>query len=299
MQNVFVDQDWASIVEKKHTFYSRFNLAEFQRGVQEFWSKPLSEDPSDVVNEVKDLVSIDGTFCFPFSWDEYLPYTSFWRVRKVSSTAIRDGLTIEDLWEAPKEFVPAGRLNEPEQPLLYTSIGDPLAPMREVGLESGDLFILIWYQLHSPIRFKRIGITNTDTDLTAHEQHVEEALSTFIRDVLTIPASQKCEDLYSLTHQVLGLVLPLDYVNDGWIFESTLVPDADNAVIVPANGHAKLSVKNVLYAQFISADTDGIVAAYGAFYDGTVRRADGIRFQDIPKDRFNDFDEMLGWVDPQ
>ena len=123
--------------------------------------------------------------------------------------------------------------------------------------------------------------------------------STFIRDVLTIPASQKCEDLYSLTHQVLGLVLPLDYVNDGWIFESTLVPDADNAVIVPANGHAKLSVKNVLYAQFISADTDGIVAAYGAFYDGTVRRADGIRFQDIPKDRFNDFDEMLGWVDPQ
>src|SRR5699024_5241818 len=58
----------------------------------------------------------------------------------------------------------------------------------------------------------------------------------------------------------LGIVFPIDHVNDGWIFKSTLMPDADNAVIVPANAHTKLSVKNVLVAQFISADADEITA---------------------------------------
>lgn len=293
--NVFVDQDWDLIVEKKRAFYSRFDLAEFQRSVEEFWSKPLAKDPSAVAEEVKDLVSIGDEFCFPFSWDEYLPATDFWRVRKVSADTMRNGLTVADLWEAPKEFVPAGRLNQPEQPLLYTCMGNPAAPMREAGLEPDDIFILIWYRLHEPIQFKRIGVTNTDPALTAHEQHIEEALSTFIRDVLTIPASHEHDALYSLTQRVLESFFPIDHVNDGWIFKSTLMPDADNAVIVPANAHTKLSVKNVLAAQFISADD--LTAVYHAFSDGVERIGDKIGLQKFPQNDFNGFQEILDWVD--
>jgi|GEM_PF-3094307 len=295
--NVFVDQDWGSIVEKKRAFYSRFDVGDFQRSVEKFWSEPLSKDPRAVAEEVKDLVSIRDEFCFGFSWDEYPPGTDFWRARKVSADTMRNGLTRGDLWEAPKKFVRAGRLNQPEQPLLYTCMGNPLAPMREAGLGPDDIFILVWYRLHTPIRFKRIGITNTDTALTAHEQNVEEALSTFIRDVLTIPASHEHDDLYSLTQQVLESFFPMDHVNDGWIFKSTLIPNADNAVIAPDNAHTKLSVKNVLAGQFISADDEGITAVYRAFSDGVESVGDKIGLQEIPQDRFNDFQEMLDWVD--
>lgn len=297
MHNVFVDQDWASVAEKKRAFYSRFHLVDFQRRVREFWSKPLSKDPSAVAEEIQDLVSIGDEYCFPFSWDEFLPGTDFWRVRKVSADTMRNGLTVEDLWEAPKDFVPAGRLNQPKQPLLYTCMGNPLAPMHEAGLEPEDIFILIWYRLHKSIQFKRIGITNTDTALTAHEQQIEKALSTFIHDVLTIPASPERDDLYFLTQQVLKSFFPIDHVNDGWVFKSTLMPNADNAVIVPDNAHAKLTVKNIIAACFISADADGITVVYRAFSDGVERIGDKIGFQEIPQDRSHEFQEILEWVD--
>jgi len=68
-------------------------------------------------------------------------------------------------------------------------------------------------------------------------------------------------------------------------------------VIAPDNAHTKLSVKNVLAGQFISADDEEITAMYRAFSDGVESVGDKIGLQEIPQDRFNDFQEMLDWVD--
>lgn len=292
-------EELESLVQLKRPFYSRFDLETFQENVAAFWSSDLSGRAEDILGEIVRTISIGEDWSFPFSWDEYLPGTDFWRVRRVEPDHLRRGITSSDLWEAPRQFVPAGRLNLPEESLLYACMGNPLGPMIEAGLRPDDGFIMIWYRLLEPIVFKRVGLTNPDPDLTDHEQRIEEALSGFIRDVLSIPAEHHGTGIYALTQQVLQQFHPLTPRETGWTYESTLVPDVVNVAIQPKPAHAKLAVNAVIAGRMDCIDQSGISAYYRAHSDGRVRFGNNIGFQYFPENNGMSFEEMLKSVQPR
>ena len=245
-------------------------------------------------------VRIGEDWVFPFSWDEYLPGTDFWRVRRVTPQQLQAGLTVGDLWEAPREFVPAGRLNLPNESLLYTCLGNPLGPMAEAGLEAGDTFIMIWYRLLEPIVFKRVGVTNPDRDLTDQEQRIEEALSSFIRDVLAIPADKHGARIYALTQQVLRQFYPLDSGwETGWTYESTLSAGLLNAAIEAETAHAKLAVNSLIAGRVESIDQTGVSAYYRAHSDGRKRFGDKIGFAYFPDEGLRNLESIITWTQPR
>jgi len=290
----------ASLVELKRLFYSGFDLNAFNENVAAFWSRDLSERAEDLLEAIIQTMRIGEDWVFPFSWDEYLPGTDFWRVRRVTPEQLRVGLTVSDLWEAPREFVPAGRLNLPNEPLLYTTLGNPLGPMREAGLEAGDTFIMIWYRLLEPIVFKRVGATNPDLDLTDQEQRIEEALSVFIKNVLAIPAEQHGPCIYALTQQVLRRFYPLDSNwETGWTYESTLTSGTSNAAIEVEAAHAKLAVNSVIAGRIGSIDQAGVSAYYRAHSDGQARHGDKIGFAYFPEDGPRTLESIIEWTQPR
>lgn len=297
MNNIFMNQDNSDLAKMKREFYARYDLQDFRKKVSGFWSRPLPSDVDAILDQVLEVANMTEKVHFPFTWEEYLPGTVFLRVRKVSAEKFQRGFTVKDLWEAPKEYVPAGRLNQPEEPLLYTCIGDPHGPMFEAGLKPDDYFILVEYKLRTPIYFKKIGVTDEHIDLTPREREIEEVLSTFIRDVLTIPAGEGPEDLYTLTQKTLESFFPFDEVIDGWTFESTLRPPVKNAVIAPSDAHSKLEVNSVIAALFSLSPSGDAHPRFLAFSDGTERVGDKIGFQSIPPLNFTYEDEIYDWVE--
>lgn len=290
----------ASLAELKRPFYSNFDLTAFHENVSAFWSRNFTDRAETILEAMMQTVHIDGDWIFPFSWDEYLPSTDFWRVRRVSPEQLQAGLTVGDLWEAPREFVPAGRLNLPNESLLYTCLGNPLGPMMEAGLEAGDAFIMIWYRLLEPIVFKRVGVTNPDPDLSGQEQRIEEALSIFIRDVLAIPAEKHGAGIYALTQQVLRQFFPLDSGwETGWTYESTRFAGLLNAAIEAEAAHAKLAVKSVIAGRIESIDQAGVSAYYRAHSDGRERHGDKIGFAYFPEDGPQSLESIIAWTQPR
>jgi hypothetical protein len=290
----------ASLAELKRPFYSDFDMTTFRENVNAFWSLDLSDRAEDILEAMMQTVRIGEDWVFPFSWDEYLPGTDFWRVRQVTSEQLRAGLSVSDLWEAPRELVPMGRLNLPNESLVYTCLGNPVGPMMEAGLKAGDTFIMIWYRLLEPIVFKRVGMTNPDPGLTDQEQRIEEALSAFTRDVLAIPAEKHGTRIYALTQQVLQQFYPLDSNwETGWTYESTLSPRLLNAAIEVEPAHLKLAVNSVIAGRVESVDQTGVSAYYRAHSDGLKRFGDKIGFAYFPKYGPQTLESIIEWSRPR
>lgn len=292
-------------VHMKRPFYARFDLNAFKNRVDAFWAKDLADANTDVLKEVGHVISVGEDSVFPFGWKEWLPHTPFFRVRRVTLEQLQDGLKQKDLWEPPREATTAGRLNLPNETFLYTALGDPSALMHETGLMPRDYFILIRYVLTEPIIFKQVALTNTDHDLTQHEQDIEIAISGFVRDVLSIPTDRNESRIYTTTQQVLRHYYPLAPEESGWSYESTQMPGLINAAILPRAAHTKLSVSTVVAGYVDNIDQDNIVwANYRAYSDGQGNHENKIAFRSFPRKRFllpgnrlRSLEEYLAWTE--
>lgn len=290
-------KDSTSHTELKRSFYSRFNLDEFRSKIADFWSQDFSDDADAILARARQTVSVGDDFVFPFSWDEYLPGSDFWRIRKIPSEHFREGLNEPDLWEAPSRHAPAGRLNSRGESLLYSCLGNPIGPLYEAGLVPGDTFIFIWYKLIRPIMFKRVGITNPDPDLTDHEQQIEEALSAFLRDVLAIPAKGQELRSYTLTQKVLQTYYHLAPQESGWTYTSTFKAEVLNAAIEPKAAHARLAINTVIAGQVVAQDMNGeFTINCRAYSDGKARHGDKIGFEFFPEDGLQSLQDIFEWA---
>lgn len=294
-----IQRDEATLrTEAKRIFYAKFNLEKFHARVTDFWRIDFSDRSNEVVPEMERALRIDDGYVFPFYWKQYLPSTPFFRVRKLPLAHLQNGLTENDLWEAPQEKTPLGRLNLPNESLLYTAVETPNALMDETDLSPGDFFVLIKYNLVHEIFFKTVEKTDVDEALTDRELNVEEAITEFVRSVLLIPASHYGSETYTITQQVLRHFYSLAPEETGWTYESTRKNKMINAAITPESGHKNLRINTVLAGHVNSIDTNNeFFADYFAYSDGQARWGNKIGFDYFPKHGLGSLEKHIEWTE--
>ncbi len=127
---------------------------------------------------------------FPMSRRIYPKGTKFCRVRKLDFN--QHEFTYNDFWEPPREIINAGRINKKSEQLLYMTEGEVRSPMEEIGIKSGDNFIIMFYEAKSDISFTEIG-----WDIIKSETHGEIGL--LIKQFLDRNFSKKGSDAYRLS----------------------------------------------------------------------------------------------------
>lgn len=293
-------EDPTSPTRAKRRFYAQFDLDNFQKRVEVFWHINFANSTNHVVEEVERVLRVNDEYVFPFYWKEYLPSTPFFRVRAVPQEQLSAGLTESDLWEPPQHLTPSGRLNLPKESLLYTALEKPNALMHEVGLVPGDSFILVKYNLVEPIFFKTVEKTDVDENLEPHEKLIEEAITSFVRSVLVIPADHFGQATYAVTQQLLRHFYPLAPEESGWTYESTQKSEMINAAITPKSAHASLTTTVVLAGRMHSIDeNDDVLAEYVGYSNGQARWGENIGWEYFPNTGLKSLEDYVDWAEQE
>ena len=112
-------------------------------------------DPDSVESKLRHLLDFYDVLNYEMSYDR-----SYWRARKCSGRLGYDNTN--ELGAPPAKITKAGRMNEPEQPMLYLSTNH-FSILEEIGSKAGDIVHIIAYEqkLESKLRCAIVGeITN-------------------------------------------------------------------------------------------------------------------------------------------
>lgn len=292
----------AKVNRLKRKHYRNFDESKFDQRVADFEKMNFADPTLDLLSAVKNVLrqTPDGGYVLPTSWDLIPPGRLLWRARSMSREALRVGdITPSDLWEAPQQYVGLGRLNAANEPVLYTCLGRPLETLLEARVtQPGDTFLLVGYNIWKPLVLHRIGVTNPDSSLSKEHQRIEEKISRFVAESLSIPALNDDPRIYAFTRQLLRALYTLEPEWEvGWAYASILAgPDVINVAIEPQAARARLEVVTVIAGQ-VEELIDGETGYYLAGHsDGRAARDGRIKFRDFPHDQFSSLQEYFDFV---
>ena len=289
-----------NLLKRKH--YRNFDENRFDQRVADFERLDFDDPKIDLLSAVENVLrqAPDDGYLLPTSWDEITPGQLLWRARPMSREALRIGdITPSDLWEAPRQLIGQGRLNAANEPVLYTCLGRPLETLLEARVtQPGDTFLLVGYKVWKPIIVRRIGVTNPDSSLPKEHQRIEEKVSRFVAESLSIPALDDDPRIYAFTRQLLRTIYRLEPGREvGWIYASTLAgPDVLNVAIEPQSAHAKLEVVSVMGGQIEELPDGEMGHSLHGYSDGRAARDGRIRFRDFPHDQFSSLQDYFDFV---
>ncbi|MET0979502.1 MAG: hypothetical protein ABWX63_11850 [Paeniglutamicibacter terrestris] len=292
----------ATVNRLKRKQYRNFDESKFDQRVTDFEKLNFTDPTIDLLNAVENVLrqTPEGGFVLPTSWDEFPPGRLLWRARSISREALRVGdVTPSDLWEAPQQNVAPGRLNAANEPVLYACLGRPLETLLEARLtQPGDTFLLVGYNIWKPLVLHRIGVTNPDSSLSKEHQRIEEKISRFVAESLSIPALNDDPRIYAFTRQLLRTIYMLEPEREvGWAYASTLAgPDVINVAIEPQAARARLEVVTVIAGQVEHPINGEMGCSLAGHSDGRAARDGRIKFRDFPGDQFSSLQEYFDFV---
>lgn len=179
---------------------------------------------------------------------EYQKDAILYRVRKLEPEKIE--LTHDDFWEAPEKYVDYGRLNQPEQQLLYVAANNPMTAIKEVGIREGDYFLLTCYKVINSLKVFGIGVGNDfECKLSKESKSKLDALTDFIdRNFL-----KDTKSAYLVSSVIANSICDLG--RDGWFYPSVAHQNGLNLCL-------KLSAKSNLeiHSSYICQLNDGEIS---------------------------------------
>ncbi len=292
----------AEVNRLKRKHYRNFDEKKFDQRLADFEKLDFDDPKFDLLSAVENVLrqTPDGGSLVATSWDEIPPGNVLWRARSMSREELNNGdITPSDLWEAPRQHARQGRLNEANEPVLYTCWGRPLGTLLEARInQPGDTFILVGYKVWKSIRVRRVGVSNPDTELSKDHQRVEEKVSRFLAESLSIPAFDDDPRIYSFTRQLLRTIYRLEPGWEvGWAYASTLVgPDVVNVAIEPKAAHARLEVVSVIKGEFVESRGDEIRCSFEGYSDGRAARKGRLMFKDFPTDQISSLQDYFDFL---
>ncbi|MFJ2145388.1 hypothetical protein ACIOJF_08845 [Glutamicibacter sp. NPDC087831] len=292
----------AEVKRLKRQHYRNFDEEKFDQRIADFEKLDFDDPEFDLLNAVENVLrqTPNGGYLLPMSWDEIPPGNILWRARSISREDLNNGdITPSDLWEAPQQYIGPGRLNAANEPVLYTCWGRPLGTLLEARInQPRDTFILVGYKVWKSIPVRRIGVTNPDADLCKDHQRVEEKVSRFLAESLSILAFDDDSRIYSFTRQLLHTIYGLEPGWEvGWAYASTLVgPDVLNVAIEPEAAHARLEIAHVIKGEFVELRGDVISCAFEGYSDGRAARKGRLVFKEFPTDQFSSLQDYFDFL---
>lgn len=190
--------------------------------IQNMSDKELEEKIDEVLR-----VKLDGDITLSTNLLEYSLFSigeRFYRVRKLKDTNMPNSelKKVSAYWNPPQKYVKNyGRLNEPGESLLYTSL-NPYTAICETNLRSGDPFVLCIYEAIKPLRFSWIGgKANYDFNSIKNKRVIEylETIRRFLVDEFTRVVPEGQEFLYRITEVIAKKYYKFSNDN-GWRYPS-------------------------------------------------------------------------------
>lgn len=189
--------------------------------------------------------------------------TKFYRARIIDSANM---ITHEThLWEAPAPVVPAGRLNLPHDPLIYTAISEPATAAYEVRMSPGDLFAMIEYESMYDILFARIENVRTDAPFKITEQKKLDMIFGFLQDVFTQRTHPNASHVYAAPEIVAKYFFDFPpSASQGWGYPSIADPSGFgyNLCFRPEVAKEYLRVNHVAIGRCTEISSEGFHFEY-------------------------------------
>ena len=194
---------------------------------------PEEETYSELKKAFLGKVNGVDSLCYVSHAREYKIGGFFYRVRKLEQPI--KYLEHSDFWEAPPKFIKYGRLNKPEQQLLYISPGEIETPKKEVGILEKDFFLIVRYEVLKPINVISIGFKDDTTDeFTADTNDKINLITEFINRMFLVNGKHA----YKVSSVIAQDICEFENY-DGWVYPSVAHKGGENLCL-------KLTAKNKL-----------------------------------------------------
>lgn len=171
-----------------------------------------------------------------------------YRIRKLDNSEIpnKDMKVTQDVWNPPNEYVKRGRLNKPQESLLYTCL-DIETAIEEAQISENDTFALISYNVVDEIKAIRIGNEDDYSSFSYEEGLKLRIINGFLRDEFTRDVGKGKEYLYKVSEIIAKdyFDLPPRVVQDAWSYPSVANKPSINICFRPEVAKEKLMLTGV------------------------------------------------------
>lgn len=244
--------------------FSKLYLDAFD--IDDFNRKSKSIETADVLSMdddgIRQMIRNIMSFRHPLTGQEYynIPTwsyvcnkgTKFYRIMKVDkSDTINPPLDIlkchDNVWNPPIEKVKwYGRLNYPNESVLYTSYKIPEICLKEARLTNEDRFALITYEAKEDILVTIVGYFQEDSKFTDEENIKMKTLTEFFFNQFTKEVDEKDESSYKISSNIIKECYSIpDDSQDGWLYPSIAFNMGYNICFKPEIAKKKLQLKGV------------------------------------------------------
>ena len=211
-----------------------------------------------LMQAINEVLCFQGIFQYAVNIRALPKESLFYRVRKMKDfkTIMDQMTTIGAFWEPPAKFVHEwGRLNKPNEPLLYTAL-DIQGAIDELHIADEDWFVLIKYKSLEEVKINWIGGQYNDDQLRIQSPKarlIHEIYNNFLKDEFSRDVGVGTEYLYRISENIAKAYfdLPPRAVQDAWCYASIQDKSKCNVCFRPEIAHDLLHLEGAMICRKI------------------------------------------------
>lgn len=238
-------------------------VGEIQERVESFLASPTVGKTDEEIRDGFNKIVLPGrgrSMSFTKSSVSVTEGTNFFRGRWLDDprTNLR---TTEDVWEPhPSSVRSRGRLNTVGEPILYTSLEDPVTVVHECRFDVGDTFAVSRFEAKGSFHSTLVGEDPLTPGLTSEEITKVEVIQGFLARAFSAKTSSSDSDPYRVSR-----LIALEYFDlppqlyKGWAFRSVADPGGLgwNISFRPLVGRSALRYKESHVYRLLGFEPDG------------------------------------------
>lgn len=238
-------------IQEIEQFFGGINIQEIRERIEDFNLNTGYLDSDKLIDSLKNvlLYEIPNTGGFKkiilsaFS-REYQVGAQFFRARKLNKEMDIYSLKVEDFWEPPSESIVQGRFNRPAEPYLYLTAGEYLTPKKELEINIGERYLLIYYQLNEVLSLYEFSRDDSiSIEISNESKEKIQLINNFINELML-------DD--KVGAHLISSVLSNEILNysefDGWCYPSVKNSSATNACVKVSTKY-KLNLQSVFLCE--------------------------------------------------
>ncbi|MDF2821607.1 MAG: hypothetical protein K0R15_2048 [Clostridiales bacterium] len=285
----FDPEDESKIIYYK-LYLDAFSNEHYQRKLKNLINMNFDSMSNQAIrNEIRNLISFTNNitgqayyFIPTFSYI-YKCNSKFSRVRKLGNNLYEvhnRRLCKRDLWNPEVNYVKEyGRLNYPNESLLYTAEKYPEVSIKEAGVKGNDVFLLVTYEALDEISVTIAGLYQEKDYFTDEENIKISQLINGISDLLKLTIDESNKQLYRLTSNLIKECYYLEGYQDGWVYPSIALGKGHNVCFKPTIAEKKLKVYS---AEICTLDEEHLFSV--RYVLGDLENENTLKFHDLGSD---------------
>ncbi|MEN8319330.1 RES family NAD+ phosphorylase [Acinetobacter junii] len=248
-------------------FTSIIDKTNIERRIDEFQNEP--RDSLTAAECINKLIYIFGDkFSFPSECMTYPKDNLFFRVRAIPEN---DNImpfstikSISDAWEPPAQFVRnQGRLNAPEQSILYCCPGDPFLAIKEARAEHSNFVAIMKYRAKKEIV---VNVMGWFEKTTLPKDHMTQLFFSFLDKEFAVDVPYGEEYRYTLTRVIADTFYNNPY-QDAWVYRSVQSKEKCNIAFPSGKSKECLELVGVMVCDLSKSTQNSLSVNYVIDFD--------------------------------